>query len=361
MRILAITNVGFSKKESAVQIWRVWRPLEELKKHVDWTIDYQPTFIKDIDKYKNLAEFTDEEIEKAGEHLGTYDIVFSSYHADAGAFSLMMAVSNRYGTKFILDDDDNSFAIDATNPVWLTLKEDDVHKMQIIARNAPYICTTTKSLAKVFQDRTEVAAKVFVIPNYIPYSYQSQTPDNGEKLIIGYFGGAAHWIDLDTTGVLPALQKIMHEYKNVHFHSYGVPIEQYLPRARYHLKDVIYGREFVTKLFPQMQFDIGIAPLKQTIFAEGKSNIKWQEYTRMGAAFVGSDVGPYKKLKHGVTVENTEEAWYKALKELIDNAKQRRQMVQAAQTELYDNWRLEDEKNWTKYKAMFEEVHNDAR
>lgn len=360
MKILAIHNVGFADnpKESAVQIWRIWRPLEELKKHVDWQIDYQRTFIKDIDKYKDLNEFTSEEVEKAGEHLGTYDIVFSSYHVDAAAHSLMMAVSKRYGTKFILDDDDNTFAIDPENPFWANMSHDDAFVMQQIVRSSQYITTTTEILAEVIRKRA-TDAKVFVLPNYIPDSYKETEPEDNGRIDIGFFGGAAHYIDFEQTGLLPALARIMHKYKNVHFTSIGVPVKHYLPKARYHLRDVTYGRKFVTELFPTMRFDIGIAPLRQTIFGESKSNIKWQEYTRMGAAFVGSNVGPYRGIPkmHGLLVQNDEHSWYEALESLVTNEQKRKRMVAAARKELAENWRLED--NWVKYKEMFEEVHND--
>lgn len=360
LKILAIHNVGFSDngKESGVAIWRLWRPLEELKKHTDWQIDYQKTFIKDIEKYKDLSEFTEEEVEAAGKHLGSYDIVFSSYHADAAAHALMMAVSNRYGTKFVLDDDDNTFAIEEENPFWVNMNHEHAFIMQRINRTSKYICTTNENLAEVFRTRNEENAKIYVIPNYIPDTYQSPKPNNGDKIVIGYFGGSGHYIDFEETGIVPALRQIMHEHKNVHFVSVGVPIKEYLPKARYHLKDVVFGRKFVTDLFPTMQFDIGLAPLRQTIFAEGKSNIKWQEYTRMGAAFVGSDVGPYKTLKEGtgILVQNNEEAWYQALKDLVESKSKRQQLVTAAQKELL-NWRLED--HWQEYKKMFEEIYDE--
>jgi glycosyltransferase involved in cell wall biosynthesis len=360
LKILAIHNVGFDKsdKESGVHIWRIWRPLEELKKHVDWQIDYQKTFIKDIEKYKDLSEFTEAEVEAAGKHLGSYDIVFASYHADAAAHSLMGAVSKIYGTKFILDDDDNTFAIEEENPFWTTMSHDHAFIMQRVNRTSKYICTTTQNLADVFKARNEEDAKIYVIPNYIPDTYQSPKPDNGKDIVIGYFGGSGHWVDFEETGIVPALRRLMHDNKKVHFVSYGVPVTEYLPRGRYELKDVVYGRKFVTDLFPTMQFDIGVAPLRQTIFAEGKSNIKWQELTRMGAAFVGSNVGPYKSLKPGtgLLVENKEDAWYDALKSLVDDAEKRKTQVSKAQKEL-QNWRLED--HWQEYKKMFEEVAND--
>lgn len=363
LKILAIHNVGFDEadKESGVHIWRIWRPLEELKKHVDWQIDYQKTFIKDIDEYKDLSEFAEAEVDAAGAHLGTYDIVFASCHVDFAAHCFMMAVSKRYGTKFIIDDDDNSFAIEPENPFWTRMTHEHVFYMQRIMRTSPYICTTNDNLAEVFKKRTECDAKIYTIPNYIPDTYKQTEPDNGDKIVIGYFGGSQHWIDLEATGVAEALQRVMHEHKNVHVKSIGVPIQTYLPRARYHLEDVKYGRKFVTELFPTMQFDIGLAPIRQSIFSDGKSNIKWQEYTRMGAAFVGSNTGPYKSLKPGtgLLVENTEEAWYKALKSVVEDAEKRRALVTAARKELAANWRLEDPKNWGKYKTMFEEIAND--
>lgn len=361
MRILAIHNVGMADqaKESAVAIWRLWRPLEELKKHVDWTIDYQRTFIKDIEKYKDVSEFTDEEIDAAGANLGSYDIVFHSYHADAAADALMEAVKAKYGTKFVLDDDDNTFAIDPDNPFWVSMTDDHAFVMQRICRTAKYITTTTQNLKDHFEERTEVDAKITVIPNYMSEAYSDYMPDNGDKIVVGYFGGSSHYNDLHNTGFLPAMQRIMHEHKNVHFKCLGVPIDYYLPRKRFHQIEVAYGRQWADKLFPTLGYDIAVAPLVQTVFADGKSNIKWLESTRMGAAFISSHVGPYKDIPSfcGLTVENDEDEWYKALKTLIEDRERRLWFVQNAKTEVNKNWMLED--NWHKYKQLFEEIKND--
>ena len=361
LKILAIHNVGFDEtsKESGVAIWRLYRPLEELKKHVDWQIDYQKTFIKDIAKYKDLSEFTEAEVNKAGEHLGSYDIVWSSYHADFAAHCLMMAVCNRYGTKFILDDDDNTFAIEPENPFWVNMTDEQAFYMQRILRTSKYITTTTQNLADVFKKRNEENAKIYVMPNYISDVYPETEPDNGDKVVIGFFGGSNHYIDFEETGIEKALQRIMHDYKNVHFTSVGVPIKTYVPKARYHLKDVMFGRKFATELFPTLKFDIGVAPVRQSIFSDGKSNIKWQEYTRMGAAFVGSNTGPYKGLSKDVAVlvENTEEAWYNALKSLVESAAKRKALVKSARKDLKANYRLEN--HWQDYKKVLEEIAND--
>lgn len=77
----------------------------------------------------------------------------------------------------------------------------------------------------------------------------------------------------------------------------------------------------------------------------------------MGAAFISSDVGPYKPLDDSVAIKvpNTREAWYLRLKELVDDEEKRRKQVANARREL-KKWRLEE--NWESYKQMFEEVHS---
>ena len=67
MKILAIHNIvkGNENKMSMVDMWRIYRPMEELKKHVDWQIDYEESFIPGIAKYKDREEFTEEELGKA--------------------------------------------------------------------------------------------------------------------------------------------------------------------------------------------------------------------------------------------------------------------------------------------------------
>lgn len=363
MRILAIHNIGMKDqaKESAVQIWRIWRPLEELKKHVDWTIDYQRSFIKEINKYKNVAEFTNEEIELAGKQLGSYDIVFHSYHADAAADSLMEAVKHKYGTKFIVDDDDNTFAIDPDNPFWTAMTDDHAFIMQQICRYSQHVTTTTQNLKDVFSKRTLVDADITVIPNYMCEAYKDYTPENGDKVVIGYFGGSSHYNDLHETGFLPALQRVMHENKNVYFKCVGIPVDHYLPRKRFEQVEVAYGRQWASKLFPTLNFDIAVAPLKQTIFADGKSNIKWLESSRMGASFICSNVGPYKAISdtQAIKVNNNSEDWYKSLTTLVNDEKKRQALVKNAKAEIKANWMLED--HWTDYKELFERVKSSKK
>jgi hypothetical protein len=146
----------------------------------------------------------------------------------------------------------------------------------------------------------------------------------------------------------------MIENKNVYFKAVGMPLDKYVPRARYSFVDGKRGDGWVKDLFPKLQMDIAIAPLDHNIFNNGKSNIKWQEATRAGACFVASKYGPYSDLTNGVAllVENDEESWYRAFKQLIDKT-QRQNMLKKAQKEL-EKCTLAN--NWEKYEEMFKKV-----
>jgi glycosyltransferase involved in cell wall biosynthesis len=359
VKILAIHHIDDTNPdvESAIDIWRIWRPLEELKKHVDWQIDSQPTVVKDIEKYGTPEDFQQRGIEDAGRYLGQYDIVFTSYFPDPNSFALLHAVNKRFGTKFIIDQDDDLYNVDPENPFWIAAGYDGALNLQKMAQLAPYLCTTTEPLAKKLSEHSKVNAKVFTIPNYIADSYKHDPIDNGDKIVIGYFGGASHYHDLHETGMLPALEKIMHKYKNVYFVSVGQPIDHYLPSMRRSTIEPQKGRKWINNLFPSLNFDIALGCLRDTTFAQSKSNIKWQESIRMGAAFVASNVGPYKSLKDGVAlkVENDFDGWFNALEKVVTDVELRNTMVKNARKELL-NWRLED--HWPEYQKMFETVHN---
>lgn len=53
MKILAVGShlIKDPNKQSQVDWWRIGRPIRELKKHTDWQIDEQITYIHGFEKY----------------------------------------------------------------------------------------------------------------------------------------------------------------------------------------------------------------------------------------------------------------------------------------------------------------------
>lgn len=367
IKILAIHSVhgDDESKKSAVDFWRIYRPLKELEKHVDWQIDHQPTFIKGFEKYTNAAEFTPEEMERAFENICQYDIVFSSYHADPTAYSMLKVAADKAGVQFVMDVDDDMFAVNPDNPFWIKMDDEKCYWMQCMIRDNAWVSTTNKALADRFRDRRAGKERdsVFVVPNFLPSSYKHPKFDNGEKIVIGYFGGSSHYADLHETGVAEALKRLMIEDKRVHFKAVGMPLDKYVPRGRYTFQEGKRGSGWVNEIYPTLNMDIALGPLVDNIFNCGKSNIKWQESTRAGACFVASRIGPYATtLPEGGTVltENTSDAWYQALKSVVDDTALRKKTVATAKKHLKEEWCLEN--NWQRYRDMFLKVkeHKDA-
>ncbi len=364
MKILAIhSNLGDDQNRySAVDTWRIARPMRELKKHMpEWTIDEQLTPIPGIEKYKNSSEFNEEEMQKAFDHISGYDIVFSSYHADPTGYTLYKVAADKTGTQFIMDIDDDMFSINPDNPFWLKMDDEKAYWMQCMIRDNAWISTTTPDLADVFRKRRKHHKDtVFVNPNYISDDYKHPGFDNKDRIVIGYFGGASHYQDLHETHVAEALERLMHENKKVYFRSVGMPLDKYIPRARYSFEEGKRGNGWVKEIYPTLNFDIAIAPLDDNIFNQGKSNIKWQEATRAGSAFVASYIGPYRRLPTDTALlaQNSAESWYKTLKKLVDDVEYRKRLVGNAKVELAVNWRLED--HWMQYRDMFQKVYDSS-
>lgn len=352
-----------------VDLWRIQRPMRELAKHMpaDWTIDHETHLIPP----KETNDITEFELELLAKKLGQYDVVYLSYYALARTgYVLMKAVSARTGTQFVIDIDDNLFAVNEDNPIWMSTTHEEMHDLQTMIRDAPWLTTTTLQLAHVMRTRRPAhhANTTIITPNYISDDYQHPEIDHGDRVTIGYFGGSSHFSDLHDSGFPKAMRDIMRKYKHVDFRAAGVPLDIPMSPARESFLDPVRGQGWITDVFPKLDMDIVVAPLLDNAFNVSKSNIKWQEATRAGAAFIASNVGPYRQLKDAFTdfdgvayivARNTRHDWSLALEEAVVMVEKRRSVVRRAQAELAANWRLED--HWEMYADLFERVATGTR
>lgn len=361
MKLLASYNLTEARKDSTispVEVWRIMRPLEQLRKHTDWQIDESIGIFQKKKKFKNVTE---EEMSERLNYFGQYDVVIGSYYSNPLIHSFTMVVQQKTKTRFAMSVDDNIFQIDPLNPIFTVLDEKYLNFMKVIVEDASYIIASTEPLAEVLRERRvdKRPETVVVIPNMISTDhYKHESYDNGDKIVIGYMGGSSHYGDLHNTGLMDALRQIMHENKNVYFETVGMPIDSYLPKARQRFIGGERGHEAWYKLFGTLKFDIGLAPLEDTPFTRCKSNIKWQEYSIMGATVVASKVGPYgDTIKHGSDgwlVENNYESWYNALKILVQNSVLRKKIAGSAKKRVINEFSIE--KNWQKIKDGIETI-----
>jgi Glycosyl transferases group 1 len=101
---------------------------------------------------------------------------------------------------------------------------------------------------------------------------------------------------------------------------------------------------FVRYLLKHRRWDIGIAPLTDNGFNSAKSYIKFLDYSALGLASVLSDIEPYRQVvrheRTGLLVPDDPEAWYRALKRLIEDPMLRDRCRQESYADLLRNYTL---------------------
>lgn len=155
--------------------------------------------------------------------------------------------------------------------------------------------------------------------------------DDG-KVIIGYEGTNK---EEDFAVVVPVIKQIIQDYGDqvrVQFHGF-VPGElAYHPGIDFVTMNMDY-RAYLQHL-NQCAWDIGLAPLRDTVFNRCKTNNKYREYSACEIPGIYSDSPAYKDWvvhgETGVIVPHTIEGWYGGLKELIEDTNLREKIKNQA-------------------------------
>ncbi len=191
---------------------------------------------------------------------------------------------------------------------------------------------------------------VRVIPNVLDERLWPQKAPraSGDKVRILFAGTPTHHDDLRVA--LKGLLKILKEYGDaVELVLWGNELPELME-----LPNVTRGPQFTpnyidyARQLQGLDIDFALVPLKETPFNKAKSHIKWLEYSACGISALYSDVAAYREVirdrQNGLLVKNTNNAWYRALKWMMENAPQRREMARTAQKEIFERHSLE--KNW---------------
>lgn len=374
MRILGVRVHSLYNEEegkiSPVDHWRIHRPLLELKKHTDWDIDLVTKWVSQDDIKDVGFKFELDEIGRK------YDIIFSSYLRNAWSYTLVKYLEDTFGTKYVMDIDDNLFNVSDWNPSkqsLLSIKHKDFGKplrevdvIRSIVRDVKHLTVTTKPLRRSMEKiRTGSKGEVTVLKNLIPLSfYEHPGPKDNDTIVIGWQGSAHHGGDLLNTGFVEGLKQVLKDNPEVRFHTNtSFPVEEAkIPKDRIKVFKSYKGTDAWQKLFGRLRFDINCCPLEEHPFNDGKSNIKWQEGSLMGAASVCSQAYPYRRtVRHGedgLLVPNTPENWQFSLEALVRDESLRKTMAAKAKQRVREEFSLE--KNWTIYKDYFEGIMQEA-
>jgi hypothetical protein len=154
---------------------------------------------------------------------------------------------------------------------------------------------------------------------------------------VGYMGSADHAHNLSP--IISVIEQLLDSNSHVQFEFFGsIPVPEELERFGNRIvatKPVAEYEKFLEALSSR-EWDVGICPLAPIDFNLTKANTKWVEYTAVGAAVVASRGTVYDSCCAdgcGILAATPEE-WAAGLDLLVNDADERRAIVERAQTKL---------------------------
>jgi glycosyltransferase involved in cell wall biosynthesis len=276
----------------------------------------------------------------------------------------LRAQASRAGARLLYALDDNLLLLAQESKDWRPTP-DQLQALEFFLRESDGIIVTTESLREILGAYN---SHIAVVPNMLDErllvrrgaapvrSWQQRVARlwaatrraarrrSRPGVVIGYMGTFTH--DDDLLMVLTALEACAQRYgKAVGFELLGVAAHaqtrERLASLPVHIlspPQVSYPR-FMPWFSRLMDWDIALSPLCDTPFNACKSDIKFLDYSAIGAAGIFSRVPAYAgTVRHGETgwlVDNTPEAWGRALETLIDDAVLREHLATQATRYLY--------------------------
>jgi glycosyltransferase involved in cell wall biosynthesis len=240
--------------------------------------------------------------------------------------------------RLVYETDDDIWSIDPTNFAAKFAHSPDVIDATEQAIAAAHLVTvSTEPLAEVLRRHHD---NVVVLPNHIDAALLDIERPRRDRLTIGWAGGDSHLRDIAM--IAPTLRRFFGRNPTMDFHTIG---SDYRSAMKFPGRHTEWDRDIWT-YYRTIDFDIGLAPLVDSVFNWSKSAIKIIEYGALGIPCIASDIGPYRDyVVHGETgflVRHPHE-WGKRLYELSSDAAMREEMganakARAAQQTIQSGW-----------------------
>ncbi|MEO9386148.1 glycosyltransferase [Chromobacterium phragmitis] len=233
------------------------------------------------------------------------------------------------GKPIVLEMDDWLPGLPPSNPMY----EDNYQYVEYINWLMPQCHLVTVSTKLMAEKARSINPRVAVLRNAVSrHRVVEPMPAQDGQVVIGFAGTSTHGKDLSM--IAPALTRIYSYYAGlVKFVFWGDVPQAMVGRKGVRLvPDWVMYHEYFAHL-ASLRLDIGLAPLSRDDFNDCKSDIKWLDYSIVGAASVVSDAPPYASLKGtglAKVVENNPDAWFEAISELIENEVERRALATRA-------------------------------
>jgi glycosyltransferase involved in cell wall biosynthesis len=299
-RILALT---FGDSAQASTFFRV---LQYQQRFADGGIDLESTPARSFDDWNRVA---------------TYDtVLLQKTLLPAGKLRRLRQLSRR----LVYDIDDAIWHPHGRNHFFLTNLRQNF-RLRTILRSADLCVAANEVLATHLRRWTP---RVQVVPMALDESQWAghETKTREPRVRIGWSGNPVNFRYLEA--IEAALLEIQSKFPNVEFAIFSGQQPDFRKLRFTHLP-FMEGREPETI----RTFDIGLLPLPDDPFAQGKSPIKGLQYMACGAAVVLSPVGAAAEMfRDGKTAlfAGNHEGWVAALSRLVESGDLRSQLAARA-------------------------------
>jgi len=250
--------------------------------------------------------------------------------------------------RLVYELDDDPFEIEPHNPVYYFYshpgsRDSITHCLQV----ADLVTVSTPVLA---ERMSKINPNVVVLQNRVDESMLKMQRPKRDRLTIGWAGGGSHRDDIASCAY--GLRKTMDHHKDVDVHFIGADFTSLIRRPVRFTPWCLTTTDY----YKLIDFDIGIAPLVPTVFAETKSHIKALEYSALGIPVIASDTAPYRDFViDGVTgfLVRREHEWATRLRELINDEAMREEMGAKAR-ELASQWTIQT--GWSEWADAYKSI-----
>jgi len=250
--------------------------------------------------------------------------------------------------KLIYEVDDNIHLIDPANHAFKYFSKPVLHCIERFWKHCDALFLSTLDLAGQY---SKYHNRIYVLPNCIDFQRLDWSePERDDRLcgmvVVGWAGGHTHSGDQYCLG--NSLRRVLDENSNVLFGicSSMPMMNQFVGFCDLPHNKVVLLEPVPIQFYPsRLQFDVGLAPLRDSAFNRAKSDLRLKELGAVGIPYIAADISPYRRfhldnpgcgfLTNGVN------DWYEAMTRLIKNEKQRKEMSETSRANIASNHNIE--------------------
>lgn len=223
------------------------------------------------------------------------DVLIGQRVSQPGASQGWAAATDTYR---VYELDDDLLNVDSSSPAYSYYSQPWVqHSILRNIHAADAVTVSTPYLADRF---AQLNRNIHVIPNALPNSaFASRTAQWGEPFRVGWAGSSTHAMDWEACA--DGIARAFRRDSTLTMKFIGANYQGLIGLDMGRVKSVGWTYP-VPRMYGQLDFHVGLAPLACHEFNRSKSPIKAMEYGARGIPTIASDYGPYRDyIQHGVT------------------------------------------------------------